>query len=528
MPQTPKSHFQRSLGGRFLYGRVNNYRERRVLTSTPNQLDGVTIAPTSGEAELDVTVTIPAKDAIGPVALNPSTSGTRVSWTGDGIATSNSAKVPQQGGYAVDNGNVKFPLLGTGQGPNVVGTPNIAYPRVSGSAAVQPTPTVDVEYGDGNSDTGVGYGATPSNRYDSAGSYTANMEITDSLGRVIDSQVTTITVSADSTAPSFSAGPTAADGGALDIDMTFTADDNGMVYAVVVPTGDPAPNAAEVKAGTASGGGVAEAAGSTSVTAAAPGTLTLSPTSGSGTYDVYFVLNDGTNDQAGAPTVVANVDVLPNLTTFTATTGGAPLEIDLAFESDTDGQFYYVLVPAGDPTPTPTEVKNGQASGGGAAPYSGSTPITAATPDTSTVNVAIASIFDAYAVVEAGALDSSPATVSAGVVATPTITAGPTGSDAGGSTMDVQATSESVGILYVVVVPNGDPAPTAGEIINGQASGGGAPSGAGNTMLIPPAPGTVAGIATGAGAFDVYAVVTIDGSAEGTSAVGSDINVVIA
>ena len=106
-------------------------------------------------------------------------------------------------------------------------------------------------------------------------------------------QVFTVTVS-ETTPPVFenntpSSSNTVSDGFTLSTDI----DEAGTLYYVVVPDGDTAPTAAEVKAGQASGGGAALANGSQAVTTD-PFTHDFSITGltlGT-TYDVYVVAED--------------------------------------------------------------------------------------------------------------------------------------------------------------------------------------------------------------------------------------------
>lgn len=284
MPQTPKGHFRRSPFMRFGYGAFNNYRLTPVTIGVPNLLkNNGSSAPLSGEAQLDVTHTLPA------AAGAPTIAG-RGSWP--------STPRPE-GGIAVS-----YPSA-------VDGIAAGCYPR-TGNATTPINATLDVSVDNGDGATDVGsYGGTVEHRY-AAGTFTPKLVAVDHLNRQSSYAFATgaVTASADAGAPSFSAGPTAADGGSQTIDTGFTVDDNATVYVVVVANGAAAPSADEVKAGTGDGGAAAEASGSVEVDAAVAATLDgLAPTSGAGTYDVYFVANDGTNDQAAAPTAVTGVVV---------------------------------------------------------------------------------------------------------------------------------------------------------------------------------------------------------------------------
>lgn len=291
MARTPIGYFRRNKFMRYGYGALINYRLASVTKGVPNANGtGGASAPLSGEAQLDVTHTMPTADG------NPVIAG-RGSWPAP--AAGGMSDLRPEGGIAVS-----YTAAVGGIGPGL-------YPRTGNAGtAINATVDISVDNGDGTQDVSA-FGGTVDHRYAAAGVYTPKLVITDQLNRVSTKEVATgaITVTADAAAPSFSAGPTAVDGGSQEIDTGFTVDDNGTVYVVVVANGDAAPSAAEVKAGTGDGGAVAEAADSVAVDATVAGTLTLTPTSGAGTYDVYFVANDGTNDQAGAPTAVTGVVV---------------------------------------------------------------------------------------------------------------------------------------------------------------------------------------------------------------------------
>lgn len=291
MPQTPLSHFRRNPFMRFGYGAFANYRLASVTRGVANA-DGTrgSSAPLSGESQLDVTHTLPAADG-DPVLVG------RGTWPAP--AAGGMSSIRAEGGIAVS-----YTAAVNGIGPGV-------YSRTDPSVAANSTVDIDLDNGDSVVDSGA-FGGTVDHRYTDPGTYTPLLTITDQLGRVSTQPVATgdITVTADAVAPSFTAGPTAADGGSQTIDTTFTVDDNATVFVVVVLNGAGAPTAQEVKNGQASGGGAPEASGNIAVDATVgSGISGLTPTSGAATYDVYFVANDGTNDQAGAPTAVTGVIV---------------------------------------------------------------------------------------------------------------------------------------------------------------------------------------------------------------------------
>jgi len=297
MPRTPLGYYRRNPFMRYGYGAFANYRLASVTRGVGNAAaqDGSS-SPLSGDTDLTVTQTAPT------AAGNPSIAG-RGSWPGEaGTSSGNMSAVRPEGGIAVS-----WTAAVGGIGPGV-------YPRVTpASSPINATVDVAVDHGDGSSDNFTGFADTVDHDYTAAGTYTPKLVVTDQLGRVSTQPFATgaITVVADTTDPSFTAGPTGSDGGAQTIDVGFTVDDNGTLYAVVVPADDAAPSIAEVIAGTASGGGAAEASGDEAVVATTPGTLTgLTPTSGAGTYNVYVVMSDEEgNTQSGAPTLIEDVVV---------------------------------------------------------------------------------------------------------------------------------------------------------------------------------------------------------------------------
>ncbi|WP_029100335.1 immunoglobulin-like domain-containing protein [Brevibacillus thermoruber] len=128
-------------------------------------------------------------------------------------------------------------------------------------------------------------------------------------GTASDTATFTITVKEAKAAVFASGEPTAVTGASTgDLDVTADLDENGTVYYVVVPAGDAAPTAAEVVAGTASGGATAVASGQLSVTAGTQATATESGIT-AGSYDVYFVAEDANGNVQNTVTSVTGVAV---------------------------------------------------------------------------------------------------------------------------------------------------------------------------------------------------------------------------
>lgn len=102
-------------------------------------------------------------------------------------------------------------------------------------------------------------------------------------------------------APTFDVAPAASNIAATSFDLSASIDEAGKIYYVVVANGATAPTAAEVKAGTASGGGAALASGNQAV-ASSPfsHSFSLSGLSAGTAYDVYVLAED----DSGTPNVM--------------------------------------------------------------------------------------------------------------------------------------------------------------------------------------------------------------------------------
>ena len=148
----------------------------------------------------------------------------------------------------------------------------------------------------------------------------------------------------------------------------------GRAYYAILANGATAPTSAQVKAGQdATGttlasnlkGSIACAAGATEYIAAITG-LT-----GSTTYDVYFVAEDGSSNLQGAPIKVS-------ATTTSILTSGYPKienETLTGFTAKSDltvaGKTYYVVLASGATAPTSAQVKDGQDAAGSSVAKSG-------------------------------------------------------------------------------------------------------------------------------------------------------------
>jgi hypothetical protein len=132
----------------------------------------------------------------------------------------------------------------------------------------------------------------------------------------------------DVTAPTWTATwPQVDNVGATAFTARARTDENGTAYYVVLADGAAAPNAAEVKAGTAAGGGSALANGSISLTANTENTTAVTGLTEGTAYDVYFVAQDAVPNLQASP---SKVDV----TTLTAYQDWAD---GVAFGDDANG-----------------------------------------------------------------------------------------------------------------------------------------------------------------------------------------------
>ena len=131
----------------------------------------------------------------------------------------------------------------------------------------------------------------------------------------------TITSPADMVAPIFDITPVAGSVTTSGFTPFASLNEAGTVYYVVVPNGATAPNVAEVKAGTASGGGMVFASGNSTVGNGSFDTNFSSVTSltASTAYDVYFVAKDAANNDQTSVTKVTVTTATPTATITSAT-----------------------------------------------------------------------------------------------------------------------------------------------------------------------------------------------------------------
>ncbi len=157
-----------------------------------------------------------------------------------------------------------------------------------------------------------------------AGTYKAQLHLTgcgaDAANHIINILLVSIPVPTDTTPPVFeSSTPSASSITGATLTLNTDIDEGGTIYYVIVANGASAPTSAEVKAGTASGGGAAlNSANATVNSGGFTNAFSVTGLTSQTPYDVYVVAED----DEGAPnlqTTPTKVDVTTANTTFTWT-----------------------------------------------------------------------------------------------------------------------------------------------------------------------------------------------------------------
>lgn len=146
--------------------------------------------------------------------------------------------------------------------------------------------------------------------------------------------------------------------------------------------------------------------------------------------------------------------VINSVTVGAYSAGELPVTIDASGATDGVDTVYCVLIPTGDPAPNATEVKAGQASGGGAPLDAFSFTWDEGTPTASTIASGIDEFCDLYAVIDNGALSNVGSDTNFEVDSTAPVLSSPTGTQTGQTTADGSVTSdEAQGTIYAGVWP---------------------------------------------------------------------------
>ncbi len=210
---------------------------------------------------------------------------------------------------------------------------------------------------------------------DNAYEITVTADDGEASNNTTDQSITITVTDVDEIAPSFENGrPATANVGGTSFNLNIDIDEAGTVYYVVVADGDTAPTSAEVKAGTASGGGAVAASGSQVLNSGGfTHSFSVTGLTSETAYDVYVVAEDdeGTPNLQASP---AKLDVNTSDITAPSFENGRPSTANITGTSfnlhndiDEAGTVYYVVVADGATAPTSAEVKAGTASGGGSA-----------------------------------------------------------------------------------------------------------------------------------------------------------------
>ena len=328
------------------------------------------------------------------------------------------------------------------------------------------------------------------------GSDSITIEVYDPNTDVTNQGIITLTVSGDSVAPSFLVPPTASSITENSLSIGFTADEAGTYRFVLVADGSNAPSIAEVLAGTGAGGALpsfASAPGSmlanTAITSLASGLV-------SGTsYDAYVVITD----QSANSRMSSRIDVTtagsapdtqaPDFSNAPALSGSTETTITFTFTPNAVGSYRVVALPSGATAPTATEVLGGTGAGGvnptfASALSSMSGGITYPVTVTGLTESASYDIYVALTDASNNVRVSSALTGTTVDNTAPLFTAGPIANNVQQNTATVTFTSNESGTYRLVVVPDGDTAPTVQEVFAGQASGGASPVFATSTVAM--------------------------------------------
>ncbi len=164
----------------------------------------------------------------------------------------------------------------------------------------------------------------------------------------------------DNTAPTFeSSTPSTSSVGQTTLTLSTDIDESGTVYYVIVADAATAPTSAEVKAGTASGGGAAVDNGSQAVsTGGFTHDFSVTGLAASTAYDIYVVAEDNNGNLQSAPTLAEESTLTNPTIAFSATSSSGA-------ESVTSANLQVALSAASDQNVTVNFTVVGTATGGG-------------------------------------------------------------------------------------------------------------------------------------------------------------------
>jgi hypothetical protein len=122
-----------------------------------------------------------------------------------------------------------------------------------------------------------------------------------------------LTQGEDTTAPTFTVAPAAANATTSGHDITATINEDGTLYAVVLASGDAAPTSAQVKAGNDSNDSAAPESATVAASGGSEASMTFSALEPSTAYDYYVVAEDdeATPNIQSSPTLVSATTSTP-------------------------------------------------------------------------------------------------------------------------------------------------------------------------------------------------------------------------
>ena len=284
------------------------------------------------------------------------------------------------------------------------------------------------------------------------------------------------------------------------VEYHLSMNEPGKVYWVIVADTAEAPDIENILNGKGKNGFTAIKSGSYSLSEADNDySGTISGLTGNTSYDIYFVAEDDyttPNVQSAAVSIAFTTAPMEPPQFYTGyptnpTDGDSYVTFNVRLNEA--GTAYYVVLNDGDPAPSASEVKNGQANGGGDPvnsgkiediPYYGSQSATIQ-------DLTPATQYDLYVVAEdiqtPPNLQSDPLKLDFSTAVDVTAPEFETNYPTTVNTLDTSATLRvklnEPGMVYYVVVSDGAAAPSVTEVTNGEASGGGTPIAGGNIMV---------------------------------------------
>ncbi len=157
----------------------------------------------------------------------------------------------------------------------------------------------------------------------------------------------------------------------------------GTAYYVVLPSGAPAPTAAQVKAGNDASNVAALKSGSYALAAFAENTASVTGLTPSTAYDVWFVAQDAVPNLQASPSLVSVSTIAPDTTppvwvsTWPQVDTLTPTSLTARVKTDEVGTAYFVVLASGAAAPTAAQVKAGKDASDATALKSGSMVINA-------------------------------------------------------------------------------------------------------------------------------------------------------